>query len=233
MSEPPAPSRPHPPQQAMQEARAARLAVEVPREPSAPLRFASTRKLEEHVVKHVFHEHHGAWWHRSIGRELIRRARDAPTLAWRREVPDEAAAPPSPTEVRAARESFREVSAAYETLIADRLIGACTSGKRHAHLLSIDYDADWRIAGSWQRILAWDPDGNLVIIAGSSVTQAGAEPFILQTGHRRHPRMDRGTFLKDSRRWAREHARETGQALLAMHDDAEPRSKRAAGNGAT
>ena len=206
-----------PPQQALQQARAAWIAGEVPREPEASIEFKSAKHLREHVVKHVFDAIEGPWWHRVIGRDLVRQALDAPELGHGRPVHDPESSA-TPAEVSAARKAFRSVTQAYQTLLSDRLVALCREGRRHIHLLRLDYDEAWQIAGSWQKVVAWDADGNLVMIAGSSVTPSKAREYILQTGHRRHPDISRGQFLKDTRRWALEQARERRLAVLAIHD---------------
>ena len=217
MTMPPA-SRPVPPQQALPQARAAWIAAETPREPVAPVRFRSGRHLRDHVLKHVFDRHDGPWWHRLIGRDLVRQARPAHPLAGHHPLSGDPAASATAAEMAAARNAFRAVGKAYESLLSDRLVALCREGLRHVHLLRLDYDHDWRISGSWQTVIAWDADGNLVMIAGSSVTPSRAGKYLLQTGYRRHPDMSRGQFLKDTRRWALERARERQLTVLAIHD---------------
>ena len=233
MSTPPPASDRVAPQQALQQARAARIAAETPREPESPLRFRSAKHLREHVAKHVFDLRDGPWWHRLIGRELARAARDAPAMAAHRPAPDEGDPPPDPAAVAAASAAFKQVAEGYQALLSDRLAGLCAAGVGHIHLLTLDYDGAWQISGTWQKVVAWDPDGNLVIIAGSSVTEAGAGRYLLLTGHRRDAAMSRGLFLKDMRRWAQQHARERGLTVLAMHDGPAPGESRRVGTGAT
>lgn len=232
MSTPPPASDRVPPQQEMQRARAARIAGEAPREPTAPLRFRSTRHLHEHVAKHVFDPVGGPWWKRLIGRDLVREAQDAPAMAAHRPAPDEDGPPPDPAAVAAASAAFKRVADGYQALLSDRLTALCDAGVRHIHLLALDYDAEWQISGTWQKVVAWDSDGNLVIVAGSLVTEAGAGRYLLLTGHRRYTSMSRGQFLKDTRRWAEQHARERGLTVLAMHDGPTPGEAQRAGNGA-
>lgn len=176
------------------------LAAERPREPEAPLRFASRHKRDAHVLKHVLHGHR--WWTRRFSGEERAEAIEE----W--------------TETRAERPAFDRIAGEYERILVERALAASKAGVRHGHWFKVEVDEgpDLGFSGGLQMIGVWDPDGNLMIWMNSAVTPAGARPYFLRTGYCTHPEMDRGVFLKRMRRKLEDRADERGHRELAMHD---------------
>jgi hypothetical protein len=176
------------------------LACDVAREPEATMRFAGRQKRDKHVVKHVLNGHR--WWTRRFSGE----ERAEATQEW--------------MEDRASRPAFERIAREYERVLVERALAASSAGVRHGHWFKADVEEgpELKFAGGLQMVGVWDSDGNLQIWMNSSVTPEGPQAYFLRTGFCSHPEMDRGVFLKRTRRRLEERADERGYRELAMHD---------------
>lgn len=176
------------------------LDLDVPREPDPSLRFAGRRKRDDHVLKHVLNG--PRWWTRRFSGE------------------ERAAAMEEWMEAKSPRPAFERIASEYQRLLVERALAASAEGVRHGHWFKVDVaeGPDLGFSGGLQKVGVWDPEGNLLIWMGSSVTTEGARPYFLRTGYCAHPEMDRGIFLKRMRRKFEDRADERGYRELAMHD---------------
>jgi len=186
------------------------LAVESPVEPSSPLRFASRRRRDEHVRKHVLGTRAERWWD-LLGQDLLDAARAAER--------DHGDGPSDPR--------FERLARAYESLLSDRLLAAVRTASHHVHIVTFEITSPptpekrMRAFGyrvSRRVVVAWSSEEKIRIVAGIPVRDDVPAAYTLWSGFRHDVKSSVGRFTRGIRSRMLDRHRHHQERLVAIHD---------------
>lgn len=182
------------------------------READPAIRFANGQRLREHVEKHLLRGGLRENWPDLADRDWIEKAK---------------------AEGRRGEygEACLRLAAAYERFLSAKLSELCREERGHLHFATLDPErhlALWMerkaaeegdLAG--QDIEGWDFETKLIVVAACHVRNGRWGRYILKTGYRVHPGLDKSAFARkiaEMRAKSRKR-RDAGRMLMAEHDN--------------